>query len=148
MAAGRGSARRGSSIARALLTASTVARQRWAERETAMGGPLDRQLRLLEVEVFLLEEDGTLGSRSPSFVDRAFRPEHGVAYDHLGTWRYLLPDATRARGEGSAVRAYHSLFDESDMEPDSLDRPEVRLYRMLARRLAISAAPGLSRDGS
>jgi hypothetical protein len=135
---------RGSSIARALLTASIVARQRWSERESAMGGPLLRQLGSMDVEVFLLDEDGTLGSRSPAFVERVFTEEHGVAFDHLGTWRYLLPDATRERGEGSAVRAYEALLEDSDMEPGSLVRQDVRLYRLLARRLASSPAPHAS----
>lgn len=135
---------RGSSIARALLTASIVARQRWSERESAMGGPLLAQLGSMDVEVFLLDEDGTLGSRSPAFIERVFTDEHGVAFDHLGTWRYLLPDATKERGEGSAVRAYEALFDDSDMEPGSAVRQDVRLYRLLARRLARSPAPQAS----
>ncbi len=132
---------RGSSIARALLTASIVARQRWSERESAMGGPLGGQLASMDVEVYLLDEDGTLGSRAPAFVERVLTREHGVAFDHLGTWRYLLPDATRERGEGSAVRAYDALFEDSDMEPGSIAREDVRLYRLLARLLARSAAP-------
>lgn len=131
---------RGSSIARALLTASIVARQRWTEREAAMGGSLDSQLAAMDVEVYLLDEDGSLGSRAPAFLERVFTPEHGVAFDHLGTWRYLLPEATRERGEGSAVRAYGALFEDSDMEPDSLTREDVRLYRLLARLLARSPA--------
>jgi hypothetical protein len=132
---------RGSSIARALLTAAVVARQRWTERETAMGGPLTRVLPTLDVSVHVLDEDGTLGSRAPAFVESVFGPEHGVAFEHRGNWRYLLPDATRERGEGSAVRAYAALFADADMAPESLDRPDVRLYRSVARRLAISPAP-------
>lgn len=137
---------RGSSIARALLTASIVARQRWGERESAMGGAIESQLPVLDVEIYLLDEDGTLGSRSAAFVERVFWPEHGVAFDHLGTWRYLLPDDTRQRGEGSAVRAYAALFEDSDMDPDSLGREDVRLYRLLARLLARSPAPAGSRS--
>jgi hypothetical protein len=136
---------RGSSIGRALLTASVVARQRWSERQSAMGGPIDRILPTLDVSVYLLDEDGTLGARSTSFIESAFTdlpgtPEHGVAFDHRGTWRYLLPDATREQGEGSAVRAYRSLFADSDMDENSFERGDVRLYRMLARRLALSPA--------
>lgn len=136
---------RGSSIGRALLTASVVARQRWSERQSAMGGPIDRVLPTLDVSVYLLDEDGTLGSRSPAFVESVFTdlagtPPHGVAFDHRGTWRYLLPDATQEAGEGSAVRAYRSLFADSDMDENSLERSDVRLYRMLARRLALSPA--------
>ncbi len=132
---------RGSSIARALVTASVVARQRWSERQAAMGGPIDLILPTLDVSVSLLDEDGTLGSCSPTFVEQVFTPEHGVAFDHRGTWRYLLPDATREEGEGSAVRAYRALFADSDMAEDSLSRDDVRAYRMLARRLAVSPAP-------
>lgn len=132
---------RGSSIARALLTAAVVARQRWREREAAMGDSIDEAISDLDVSVYLLDEDGTLGSRSTAFVDRVFSPAHGVAFDDHGTWRYLLPEATRERGEGSAVRAYRALFSESDMSPDSLERDDVRLYRLLARRLAHSPAP-------
>ncbi len=140
---------RGSSIGRALLTASVVARQRWAERQSAMGGPIDRILPTLDVSVYLLDEDGTLGARSTAFIESAFTdlagtPPHGVAFDHRGTWRYLLPDATQEAGEGSAVRAYRSLFADSDMDEDSFDRQDVRLYRMLARRLALSPAVSVS----
>jgi hypothetical protein len=131
---------RGSSIARALLTAAVVARQRWTEREAAMGGPIERALPNLDVIVYLLDEDGTLGSRSQAFVDRVFSDQHGVAFDEHGPWHYLLPDATRERGEGSAVRAYGALFSDSDMPEDSLANANVRLYRMLARVLARSAA--------
>lgn len=132
---------RGSSIARALLTAAVVARQRWTEREAAMGGPIERALPNMDVIVYLLDEDGTLGSRSPAFVDRVFTPEHGVAFDEHGPWHYLLPDATHERGEGSAVRAYGALFEDSDMPEESLANTNVRLYRMLARELARSPAP-------
>ena len=106
-----------------------------------MGGPLSRVLPTLDVSVHVLEEDGTLGSRSRPFVESAFGPRHGVAFEHRGNWRYLLPDATRERGAGSSVRAYEALFSDADMPPESLDRPDVRLYRSVARRLAISPAP-------
>lgn len=136
---------RGSSIGRALLTASVVARQRWSERQSAMGGPIDRVLPTLDVSVYLLDEDGTLGAHTAPFIEQVFTdlpdtPQHGVAFDHRGTWRYLLPEATREQGEGSAVRAYRSLFADSDMDEDSFERDDVRLYRMLARRLAFSPA--------
>ena len=132
---------RGSSVARALITAATVARQRWTERESAMGGPLARILPTLDVSVQVLEEDGTLDSRAHAFVETAFRPGHGVAFEHRGNWHYLLPDATRERGEGSAVQAYAALFSDQDMPAESLDRSDIRLYRSVARRVAISPAP-------
>jgi len=132
---------RGSSVARALITAATVARQRWTERETAMGGSLARVLPTLDVSVHVLEEDGTLGSRAHPFIESAFRPGHGVAFEHRGNWHYLLPEATRERGHGSAVEAYEALLSDQDMPPESLDRPDLRLYRSVARRVAISPAP-------
>ncbi len=135
---------RGSSIARALLTAATVARQRWNERESAMGGPLSRVLPSLDVSVSLLEDDGTLGDRSSSFIESAFQPDHGVAFEYRGNWHYLLPDATRERGEGSAVRAYAALMGDQEMPSGSLERRDVRLYRSVARRLATSSALGSS----
>ncbi|MGE0789631.1 MAG: hypothetical protein AB7S26_28420 [Sandaracinaceae bacterium] len=109
---------RGSSIARALITAGSVARQRWIERETAMGGAIDdpsRGLPSLTVRVFLLEEDGTLGDRSNAFVERVFTREHGVAVENRGSWHYLLPQASRDRGDGSAVLAYRELFDDAGL---------------------------------
>lgn len=137
---------RGSSIARALLTAAVVARQRWAEREGAMGGPLVRLLPTLDVSVHLLEEDGTLTSSSPVFVESVFGPRHGVAFERRSDWRYLLPEATRDRGGGSPLRAYEALFDDADLPPDSLGRPDLRLYRLVSRRIALSPAP--ARSGS
>src|SRR6185436_13582590 len=41
---------RGSSIASALITASTVARQRWQEREQAMGAKIDQALPRLDLD--------------------------------------------------------------------------------------------------
>jgi hypothetical protein len=129
---------RGGSIARALVTAASVARQRWSEREQAMGGPIDERLPRMTVKVFLLEEDGTLADRSHPFVERVFTPAHGVAFEHRGSWHYLLPQATRDRGEGSAVRAYQALFDDAGLAQDSLEREDLRLYRLVAREVGTS----------
>jgi hypothetical protein len=129
---------RGSSIAGALITASTIARQRWQEREQAMGGRLDEQLSKLDVEVALLEEDGTLGERDPAFIDRAFFEGHGVGYERKGAWRYMLPDTTRLEGKGSASRAYRKLFADDGLPTDSFDRHELRLYRLRVQSLAHS----------
>jgi len=137
---------RGSSIARALQTAAVVARQRWEERENAMGGPLDERLSRLEIEVSLLEEDGTLGSTAPAFVERVFTGRHGVAYERPGAWRYLLPEATRSAGEGSAVAAYRQLFQDNALPADSLRRPDLRFYRLVVSALGSSPAPGLGSD--
>jgi len=132
---------RGSSIARALLTASVVARERWQERESAMGGALERRLPLLAVEVALLVDDGTLGSRERGFIDRVFTPEHGVAYERPGAWRYLLPEATQEAGEGSASRAYEALLRDNGIGAAGLRRADLRLYRLAVRTLGRSEPP-------
>ncbi len=131
---------RGSSIARASITASVTARRRWAEREHSMGGSLDRLLPELDVEVSLLQEDGTLAVRHVGFVNRVFTPAHGVAYERAGAWRYFLPEATRKWGGDIAVKAYEKLFADDDMSPDSLQRDDLRLYRLVVIELARSPA--------
>lgn len=138
---------RGSSIGTALVTAATVARQRWQEREQAMGSSLPDMLPRLDVEVALLEDDGTVADRSPAFIDRVFGPDHGVAYERKGAWRYLLPDATAREGKGRASRAYRKLFVDDGLPEDSFDRAELRLYRLLVRSLAVSPATPPKPDG-
>lgn len=137
---------RGSSIARSLLTAGQMARRRWIEREQALGGSLDRLLPKLEIEVALLHEDGTLGERNAAFVDRAFTKDHGVAYERRGSWHYLLPDATQHDGHGSAAKAYAKLFEDNGLPAASLERADLRLYRMLVTTLATSPATEASED--
>lgn len=131
---------RGSSIASALNTAASVARQRWEEREQAMGGPLARALPGLDVEVALLEEDGTLGERDPAFIDRVFFPGHGVGYERKGAWRYLLPEPTQKEARGHPSRAYRKLFVDDGLPADSFERHELRLYRLMVQTLAVSKA--------
>lgn len=131
---------RGASVARALLTAASVARQRWLEREQAMGADLDEILPTLDVEVVLLREDGTLYANSPAFLERVFTPQHGVAFEQRGSWRYYLPEATEERGQGSAVKAYEALFDEHGLDVDAFARSDLRLYRLVARPLGRSLA--------
>jgi hypothetical protein len=141
---------RGSSFARALLTACDVARQRWTEREQAMGGPLDRILPRLQVEVALLQDDGQIGDVDESFVNRVVLPVHGVAYEHKGAWRYMLPEATHAKDIGTPSRAYVRLFAEDGLPDDSLRSQELRPYRVAVQVIGISAAPqprGEPKDG-
>jgi hypothetical protein len=138
---------RGSSLARALVTAAGVARQRWIEREQAMGGPLDAMLPGMRVEVLSLGDDGTLGDRDDAFLDRAFFPEHGVGYENKGTWRYFLPDATREKGGGRASAAYRALLTEDGLSLETLERKELRLYRLFTSILAVSE-PEKARDVS
>jgi hypothetical protein len=137
---------RGSSIARALLTAAQMARRRCTEREQALGGSIDRLLPKLEVEVSLLHEDGTLGSRDPAFIDRVFSKQHGVAYERRGSWHYLLPEATTRDGDGSATRAYTKLFEDNGLPSSSLERADVRLYRLVVTKLAVSPPTDTGED--
>lgn len=129
---------RGSSIARSLLMATQMARRRWSEREQALGGPLDRLLPKLQVEVALLHEDGTLGERDAAFVDRVFTEHHGVAYERRGSWHYSLPEATQRDGKGVASRAFAQLFEDNGLPANSLERDDVRPYRLLVTTLAVS----------
>lgn len=129
---------RGRSILAALTTATRVARERWAEREQAMGGPLDEKLARLDVEVALLEEDGTIGDRNAAFVEHIFDDEHGVAYETRVAWRYMLPDATEEAGQASAVRAYQQLFENNALPEDSLRRADLRFYRLVVVPLGTS----------
>jgi hypothetical protein len=138
---------RGSSLARALLTAASVARQRWIEREQAMGGALDAMLPSLRVEVALLGDDGTVGERDDAFLDRAFGPEHGVGYDDKGSWRYLLPDATRQKGKGRASVAYRALMADDGLSEASFEREDLRLYRLFVSTLATSEPAPAPDDG-
>jgi hypothetical protein len=135
---------RGGSIARALVTAASVARERWAERQPAMGGPIEERLASLDVEVYLLEDDGTVGDRSAAFIERVFTDRHGVAFEDGGSWHYLLPTATKERGHGSALRAYRELFDDAGKRRDSLGQVGLRPYRLVARLAGTSPAPSSS----
>lgn len=132
---------RGASISRALVTAAVVARQRWQEREDAMGGPLDDALPHLQVEVSLLEEDGTLAVTADAFLARVMTPRHGAGYERKGTWRYLLPRATVAAGGGRA--AFEELVTDNGFAVDALARPDFRFYRLVVTPLAVSPAPAL-----
>jgi hypothetical protein len=143
---------RGSSFARALLTAAEVARQRWMERAQAMGGPLDRALPKLQVEVSLLQDDGEIGSTDEAFVNRVVLPVHGVAFEHKGAWRYFLPEATHTKELTTPTKAYRRLFTDDGLPEDSLDSQELRPYRMAVKLIGISAPrvpqrPAAPKDG-
>jgi hypothetical protein len=130
---------RGSSFARALLTAAEVARQRWIERSQALGGPLDRLLPHMTVELALLQDDGELGVRDATFVDRVVTPLHGVGYERKGGWHYLLPDATHAAGRRPSA-AFRQLFTDDGLPEDSLDNRELRPYRLAVQVIGVSDA--------
>jgi hypothetical protein len=137
---------RGSSFARALLTASAVARQRWVERANALGGPIDELLPGLTVDLALLQDDGEIGQRSDSFVDRVVLPVHGVGYERKGGWHYLLPEATHKQGRAPS-QAYRQLFKDDGLPVDSLDHSDLRLYRMAVQILGTSEPQREPSDG-
>jgi len=130
---------RGTSIARALLTATRVARDRWREREQAMGGPLAQQLLGLDVEVALLTEDGTLLSSQSTFVDRAITPAHGIGFDRRTAWHYVLPREVARRKGG--FQALSSQLRELGLTPAVLAESDTRLYRFVVVPLGLSQAP-------
>ncbi len=132
---------RGTSFARALVTACDVARKRWLEREQAMGGPLDKSLPRLDVEVSLLSDDGEIGVHEKAFIDRVVGPTHGVGYEHKGAWRYLLPEDTHKPGSGKPSDAYLRLLAEEGLPASALSGAELRLYRMAVHTVGVSPAP-------
>lgn len=132
---------KGTSLARALLTATRVARDRWRERESAMGGPLPRRLLDLDVEVSQLVEDGTLLSNDQSFVDRAVTGEYGLGFEYMSAWHYVLPADMEKRGKGSAYRALTWLLGEQGLGVPTLAQSAMRTYRLTNRTLGVSRAP-------
>lgn len=131
---------RGSSVAQALLTAARAARRRWMKREHALGGRLEEVLASLDVEVSLLRDDGTIASPDRGFIERVVEPEHGIAFELGGKWRYLLPEARRLAAGNSAVDAYRQLLAREGLSESALDRDDIRLYRLLVVPLASSPA--------
>ena len=137
---------RGSSFARALLTAAAVARQRWVERSAALGGKLDALLPSMSVELSLLQDDGEIGTRSESFVDTVTSLEHGVGYERKGGWHYLLPEATH-KGGRKPNRAYRQLFRDDGLPADSLGDADLRLYRLAVLPIGTSEPEPKPDDG-
>jgi hypothetical protein len=138
---------RGTNIARALLTAARVARDRWQERETAMGGPLRERLGELDVQVSLLSEDGTLASTGRTLVDAVTTSAHGLGFDHRSNWHYLLPADVQKRGKGSPYRALSELVREQSLLPGVLDEPNTRVYRFVVLPLGTSRAAAVASGG-
>ncbi|MDB4972947.1 MAG: hypothetical protein JWN48_1288 [Myxococcaceae bacterium] len=131
---------RGTSIARALLTATRVARERWREREQAMGGPLAKRLIELDVEVALLSEDGYLLRTQRSFVDRAITAMHGIGFDYRTAWHYLLPRDVRKR-KGGPFAALSAQITEQGLPLSILGESDTRVYRFVPLTLGLSRAP-------
>ena len=136
---------RGNGLGRALITAAQAARERWIERSGALGGSLEDALASHDVSVALLEEDGTLVSSSPGFLERALGPGHGVGFERPGHWRHALPRATHAAE--SVAAALDALLAEDGRAPTSLADPQLRIYRLRERPLGTSRAEELL-DGS
>jgi hypothetical protein len=137
---------RGSSFARALLTAADVARQRWIERSQALGGPIQQMLPRLTVEVALLQDDGEIGVRNASFVDRVVKPLHGIGYERKGSWHYLLPEAAHSGGRRASA-AFQQLFRDDGLSEDSLDNRDLRPYRLAVQSIGVSEPPPRPDDG-
>jgi len=136
---------RSATIARGLLTAAQAARARWGEREQALGGPIESALARCDVELALLEEDGTLTEGASPFVDRVFTPVHGVGYERRGAWRYHLPEQAHARAGTKGTSAFRALFEEHGVAPaEGFALRNVRLYRLVVTRLGRSGAPARS----
>lgn len=131
---------RGTSIARAMLTATRVARDRWREREQAMGGPLAERLAELDVDVSLLSEDGVLLDTQRVFVDRAITPLHGVGFDHRTSWHYVLPGDVVKNKKG-AFAALAQQVEDQGLPLNALQSADTRVYRFLNLPLARSQAP-------
>lgn len=125
---------RSGSVASALLLALGVARSRWAERSSVLEGSLEDRIAALDVEVWLLGEDGTYAERSRSLVDQTLREDHGPGFETNNAWQYTLPEHLRARG----VAAFTQLFGEQHLGADAFDRSDLRLYRVVALRLGVS----------
>jgi hypothetical protein len=142
---------RATSIARALLTASRVARDRFREREQALGGPLAERLLGLDVAVSLLVEDGDLADLSRPFVTEVVTADHGIGFDHRGAWHYVLPsDAARLAGDIGPYDALLGLAADNGMSPDALLAEGTRVYRFRVVEIATSRAPlpGVESTGS
>jgi AMMECR1 domain-containing protein len=100
----------------------------------------------LTVEVSLLSDDGELGARSQSFVDRVITLEHGVGFERKGGWHYLLPDATHRAGRTPST-AYRQLFSDNGVPADSLADGDLRLYRVAVQQIGSSEPPPIKDDG-
>jgi hypothetical protein len=129
---------RGTSIPRALMAATRVARDRWHEREATMGGPLREKLNTLQVEVTLLVEDGTIESPEATFIDRAVTKVHGIGFDYRSDWHYLMPEDVQKRGSGSPYRALLELGKDYAVSATALAREETRIYRFVPVPVGVS----------
>jgi hypothetical protein len=135
---------RGGSIASALLLALSVSRARWADRASVLRGSIEERVPRLDVEVWLLAEDGTYSERDQGLIDATVNGHHGVGYESRAGWFYELPE--RLRGK-RGVEAFEQLFEANALDEHAFDRLDLRLYRFRATRLARSAPEPLRIPG-
>lgn len=131
------------SLADGVVTAAVAARKRWEERTETMGGPLAERLDQLDVHVAILFDDGTFDRDALSLIDSLVTPQHGVAYEQPSRWRYLLPRATHNAATPSD--AYRRLFRDNGLAEESLDRRDLRLYRMRMQTVSVDQGSAGSR---
>jgi hypothetical protein len=128
---------RGGSVASSLLLALSASRARWADRSSVVRGDLSERIPRLDVEVWLLAEDGTYSDRDPGLIDVTVGDHHGVGYESNASWVYELPERIGSlRGMG----AFNRLFHENNLDEHALESPNLRLYRLRAVRIARSVA--------
>lgn len=135
---------RGGSIASALLLALSVSRARWEDRASVLRGRIEERVPRLDVEVWLLAEDGTYSERDRALLDATVNGHHGVGYESRAGWFYELPE--RLRGK-RGVEAFEQLFEANALDEHAFDRQDLRLYRFRATRLARSAPEPLRIPG-
>lgn len=144
---------RGSSIAEALIVATTALKARWAERAQAMGETLEAAMSHLDVVVSVMRDDGTLDARRPHVFDLAVQREHGVGYSDRADWKYSLPDVVQSAGGGR--NALRQLAHDAHESEAMFQRSDVRVYRFTVTELGasspgddITASPSRSPTGS
>ena len=109
---------RGSSVARGLLLAAQVARERWQEREAAMGGPIEEALPRMDVEVSLLEEDGTpavFDRYSNAFIKIYFPIPEGRG-DEMAR-KVLIKHLQEGNSYGIRLKEIHAKFPQPELGP-------------------------------
>lgn len=126
---------RGGSIGRALVDATYAIVERWSTRQQQRYGPLRDAIMRLPLTVAIFYDRGTLGERTPEFLQRAVDPRvFSIGYEQLGRWEYVLPPSPWAPIP-PPVRAIATLAREHDVPPPGYLRPELTLYRFRAYQL-------------
>ena len=104
-----------------------------------MGGPLNRALDSLSIDVLELRPAGVIEMSDPRLLSRVVWEPFGVGFAQAGRWRYLLPfDIARAGGPEPALA---SLLEDNGLSLDAAQRSDVRVYRHLPVVLGTSPPP-------